>query len=324
MISHSKPTLSNEEFEAMKEVYFSNMIAAGKKVKEFRERFSVYVQKRYVELFSSGTNALYNLLLALNVSKGDQVLIPAYICDSVEKAILKANAEPVYYDNMPNSWISSCEEIKKYITKRTKVIIVNHTFGIRYLKGEVACLKELGISLIEDNAHFISNKKEDVEVSNLFDVSFYSFDATKLLTTGNGGAIATNNSYLIQNIKLLDKGFSDLNAALGVVQLRKLDFFLKRRKEIAEFYIRNLGDIAKDIKRFSSIYFRFPIFVKNDAPFLNSENVAFRKGVDKILGKLPNVREIFKKTICLPIYPSLTENEINIIIKETLRLYKEL
>ncbi len=324
MIPHSKPTLGYEEFRAIKKVFYSGMIAAGEEVMKFKKKFSNYIGKEYVEFFSSGTNAFYNILVALDVREKDEILIPAYICNSVEKAILKANAKPVYYDNAPNSWISSYDEIKKKITKNTKAILINHTFGIRYERDEILKIKALGTPIIEDNAHFISKESCDIEISDMFIASFYSFDATKLLTTGNGGAVATNNKELFKNLEPLDKGFSDLNAALGMVQLDRFDLFLQKREEIAEIYFKELGKIAKELKGYDSIYFRFPIFVDKDEIFLKSKRVAFRKGVDRILRPLPNALEVFKKTISVPIYPSLSNKEIEIIISEIKNIFGEI
>jgi len=317
LIAHSKPSLSNDEFNALKTIYFSNMISSGKEVEKFKKSLSNYLQKEYIEFFSSGTEALYNILLALEIKKNDEVLIPAYICESVKQAVLKIGAKPTFYDNKINSWISSYEEISRFVTKHTKAIIVNHTFGLRYIKDEILCIKELGIPIIEDNAHFISNNKNDIEISNLFDVSFYSFDATKLLTTGNGGAISTNNKYLIKNMIFLDKGLSDLCASIGTIQLKKWeDILLMERKRIADIYLSKISNT----KEFDSIYFRFPIIVNNTEAFFNSKKVSFRRGVDKILKDLPNVKKNYKTTISVPIYPTLTKREIQIIIDETNRL----
>lgn len=128
-------------------------------------------------------------------------------------------------------------------------------------------------------------------------------------------AVCTNDDNLCKN--KLDNGISDLNASLGLSQLEQYNDFLVKRQEIGNFYFEYLGDISKDLKQ----YFRFPIFVKNDIDFLNSEKVAFRKGVDALLHDyskecLSNTEIVFKNTISIPIYPSLTKIQQKIIIDE--------
>ena len=330
ILPHSNTFLIQKDFDFIKDTFYTGITTANTKVNLFKKEFQNYVQKEYIELYSSGTSALYELLLALNIKKNDEVLLPSYICESVKKAIMKCEAIPIFYDNEKGSWISSYSQILKKINKNIKAIIVNHTFGIRYNLEEIEKLSSLNIPLIQDCAHFISNNHSDIEVSNLFTASFYSFNATKLLATGEGGAVCTNNDNLFKELckNKLDNGISDLNASLGLSQLEQYDDFLVKRQEIGNFYFEYLGDISKDLKQYSSIYFRFPIFVKNDIDFLNSEKVAFKKGVDALLHdyskeSLSNTEIVFKNTISIPIYPSLTKIQQKIIIDEVKRLINE-
>jgi dTDP-4-amino-4,6-dideoxygalactose transaminase len=327
---HSRPTLCSKDFEMIKDTYSTGIITSSNKVESFKKKYQGYVQKEYIELYSSGASALYELFLGLNIQKNDEILLPSYMCNSVRKVILKCGAKPIYYDNKKDSWISTHAEILKKVAKNTKVIIINHTFGIRYDLKEIVKLTTLRVPLIQDCAHFISNEKKDIEISNLFTASFYSFNATKLLATGEGGAVCTNDKSLFKELSKnkLDDGISDLNASLGLSQLEQYDDFIQQRKNIASNYFDNLGDISKDLKQYSSIYFRFPIFIKNDGKFIGSKKVSFRKGVDSLLHdlmkeRLPNVENVFKKTISLPIYPSLTKKEQTIVINEIKRLIDE-
>jgi dTDP-4-amino-4,6-dideoxygalactose transaminase len=303
-----------KNLEAIIETFNTNIIASNGVSKKFAEKFSNFIEKDYAFLYSSGTMALYDLLLNLDIKKGDDVLIPAYICSSVKYAIIKTGANVVFYDNEEKSWISSYEKIKNSVTKNIKAIIVNHTFGLRYKKDEIVKLKQLNIPLIEDNAHFVSNKKEDIEISNLFTASFYSFHVTKLLTTGEGGAILTNDSDLAKKIEQnkLDEGINDINAALGISQLKNYNKFLSKRLEIADIYLSKIPNV----KKLNSIYFRFPILVNNIKKFLCSKKVSYKRGVDMLLKNLPNVTKIYNKTISIPIYPALTKiDETNRILE---------
>ena len=321
MIPHSKPTLLEHDIQNIVKVFSTNIISSNSISKDFKDKLSKFLKKEYIFLYSSGTTALYELLLSLEIQQGDDVLIPSYICSSVKKAILKIGANPIYYDNEKNSWISSYKEIKKYLTLNTKLIILNHTFGIRYKYDEINKLKQLNIPLIEDNAHFISNNKKDKNISDLFIASFYSFNATKLLTTAEGGAISTNDKDLAKKIEQnkLDTGMSDIHASLGISQLERYGDFLDKRIEIANFYLSNILNTEK----LDSIYFRFPMITDKVEYFLNSKKVAFRKGVDTILKDLPNIAEVYNKTISIPIYPSLNKKELEVILEETERILNE-
>jgi len=327
MIPHSKPTLTDRDFHCVDMTLKSNMISSGKKVQEFEREFKRYIQKEYIQLYSSGTQALYSLFLALNIKLNDEIVMPSYICHSVKEAILKIGAIPIYYDNEKDSWISSYKQIFKAVTNKTKAIIVNHTFGIQYDYAEIKQLQLqlqlqlLNIHLIEDCAHFISSKKSDVKISNLFIASFYSFNATKLLAMGEGGAVCTNDKNLsieLNDFKL-DYGISDINASLGLSQLEQLDDFLNKRIEVANCYFENF----QLEKKYQSIYFRFTITSKNLNKFLISNKVAYRKGVDAILYDFKNCKDILNKTVSIPIYPSLSKNEIDIILDETKKLLDE-
>ncbi|MCS7244451.1 MAG: DegT/DnrJ/EryC1/StrS aminotransferase family protein [Candidatus Calescibacterium sp.] len=331
-IPHSKPYLDKKDIESVRQTILSKNIANNGKSQEFKNLLSKYLHKEYVELYSSGTTAFYEILLALEIKQDDEILIPAYICESVYKAVKKSKAKPVFYDNDENyPWITSYKQIEKKLSYNTKAILINHTFGIQYSIEEILKIKSIGKILIEDCAHFIPNKEKDRKISNIFDISFYSFNATKLLTTGEGGAIATNNKELFSKIieNKIDPGMPDLNCSLGISQIKKLPFFLEKREEIANIYLEKLEtSMTKEIKKYESIYFRFPIIVKDQEKFLSSKRVCYRKGVDTLLHKkyeksteLKNVENIFKKTISIPIYPSLTKKEIKIIIEETLRIY---
>lgn len=328
-IAHSKPTLSDREADALSSILNSGMVASGKKVREFISTFSSYVQKEHISLYSSGTSAFYHLLMAYGVKESDEVLMPTYICDSVEKAIIMCGGKPVFYDNSKKSWLSAYENIKKHVTKQTKLILINHTFGIIFDRDEIKRIKQLNVPVIDDCAHAILGDHS----SKYTDASFYSFHATKMLTTGEGGAIGTNNFDLKNELdrQKLDNGISDISASIGLVQLNQYNEFLKIRKDIANKYFEGLGSITKEIKALHTLYFRFPILVNNDKNFLQSKVVNYKKGVDSLIHQkylLPdslyqNAVDIFTQTISLPIYPSLTNFEISMVIEETQRLYSD-
>jgi perosamine synthetase len=328
-IPHSKTTLQYEDIHEITKTVTSGYIASGTKVSQFRNVFSKFIENESIHFYSSGSSAFYHLLLTLNLPKNSEVLIPTYICKSVKNAIEKANLKVILYDNALKSWISNVANITKKVTPIAKVLLINHTFGIRYKKETIIQLKSLGLVLIEDCAHLISNQPLDIEISSLCDASFYSFNATKLLTTGEGGAVSFSNNSLFNDIEKysLDSGFSDLNATLGISQLKSYPEFLIKRQEIANLYNFEFTKIFKNFEVLDSIFFRYPIYVTNKKKFLDSPSVSFKEGVDNLLHpstqniEYPHSCDMYNSTISIPIYPSLTQKEIEIIIKETERLY---
>ena len=330
IIPHSKTTLDQRDRQAVMDTLANGRITAGVITRNFQEKVGEYLGKEYVRLCSSGTMALYTILSALEVKPEDEVLLPTYVCPSVYHAVKRSGAQPVLYDNDRQSWLSSFEKISTRVTRQTRAIIVVHTFGIYFRDMEK--LKSLNVPIIEDCAHAFTPTINGKPISQGSLCSFYSFNATKLLAVGEGGAAATDDRYFAGKLResALDSGLSDLNCALGISQLNRYRSFLERRAEIANLYFEKLGPIAHDIKQYDSIYFRFPIFVEDDSPFFNS-HVLFKKGVDSLvhhrlnMNKSPfmNAEEVFNKTISIPIYPSLQPGEIDEIIDETQKLYAQ-
>lgn len=330
MISHSKPTLSTIDLSHITATYETKMLSSGSTNKKFKEKLSKYLRKDRISLFSSGSSGLFHVLKALELGNKTDVLLPNYICESVIKAILLAGLNPVLYDNRPNSWISDIDCIKKSLTTNTGAIIVNHTFGI-YLDGIYALTKN-GVPIIEDCCHVLSTSISDKEISKYSLCSFYSFDSTKWIATGNGGAIASDNKDFMNKLESIkvDQGISDLNCSLGISQIEKIEEFKLKRTEIAYHYFKNMPFIAKELMNLKSCFFRFPILVANNSAFFNSTKVAYRKGVDQLLSfkyytssNLINSERIFEKTVSVPIYPSLSKNQIEIVINETKKIFYE-
>ena len=228
----------------------------------------------------------------------------------------------------PNSWVSDIDIIKNSLTTNTGAIIVNHTFGI-YL-DRINDLVKSGIPIIEDCCHVLSTSISDEEISKYSICTFYSFDSTKWISTGNGGAVASNDKDFMNKLESIkvDQGISDLNCSLGISQIEKIEEFKSKRTEISHQYFKEMPFITKELKNLKSCFFRFPILVSNSSLFFDSKKVAYRKGVDQLLNSkynsntnLINSERIFEKTVSIPIYPSLTKNQIEIIINETKKIF---
>ncbi len=204
--------------------------------------------------------ALLKILEALSLDNNAEILLPNYICSSVYKAVEVAKLKPVLYDLAPNSWGSDYTSIFSKVTKNTRAIIVNHTFGI--LAKDLDKIAALNIPIVEDCCHALTHEIDGNKISEHSICSFYSFNATKLLATGEGGAVATNDKALFKTLEnnQLDKGICDLLCSLGLSQLTQYDSFLTKRKEIAQRYFEEMPLITKHIQKQPSIFFRFPIY----------------------------------------------------------------
>jgi len=303
-----------------------------KKIKKFHQEFGQYIDSDYVKLTSSGTMAFFLILKALDIQKGDEILLPDYICKDLLGAVFATGVIPVLYDNRENSWLSSVEEILSKVTLKTRVVLVNHTFGFvfKQIESLAKCLP-LNVSIVEDCCHAIFGKNNRLKefTRNYSLCCFYSFNATKLLTSGEGGAISSDNKNFIKKIEKIQIGdkLSDLNCAILRSQLQKLDTFIDRRKYIAEIYseaFKNL--ISSDYLTNAGIYFRFPLLINENQQFWKSESVSFRKGVDSLLSEelkvksMPNAKSIYEKTVSIPIYPALDDIMVHEVIAETKRL----
>ena len=328
LISHSQPTLDNNDLTQITTLFESKMLSSGSANKKFSEKLSKYLRNDKVSLFSSASLGLYYILKVLELGDKTDVLLPNYICESVIKAVLLAGFNPVLYDNRPNSWVSDIDIIKNSLTTNTGAIIVNHTFGI-YL-DEISDLVKSGVPIIEDCCHVLSTSITSEEISKYSICSFYSFDSTKWISTGNGGAVASNDKDFMNKLESIkvDQGISDLNCSLGISQIEKIEEFKSKRTEISHQYFKEMPFITKELKNLKSCFFRFPILVNNSSLFFRSKKVAFRKGVDQLLNSkynsntnLINSERIFEKTVSIPIYPSLTKNQIETIINETKKIF---
>lgn len=326
-IPHSKTTLSSIDHDAILQSLQNGNLTSGWGVSEFTRRFAEYVGVNYARAFSCGSVAIYTILRSLKLKSNEEVLIPDYICPDVYKSLINADVKPVIYDNEQNSWVSSAQQIGAKVTKKTRVILVNHTFGIKFPDIKDLKLAFPEIVIIEDCCHRIQPKSSQLTSALDGDFAVYSFNATKLLAAGEGGLVACENQEYFEALEkaTVDKGFSDLLAALALTQLSRFDDFLAQRKQLAYNYFNNLPDyVLQNTPRDNNIFFRFPIITERAVELLKHPVINFRKGVDTLVSDIMeqdssvNAKKMYDKTVSLPIYPSLTESDQDYIINELL------
>jgi len=338
-IPHSRPSLSREEIKAVSSVLRSGQLSQGPKVKEFEKRIALYVGKKEAVAVSSGSAALHLSLLALGVkTKEDEVILPSYVCPAVLNAVYQAGGNPVIVDIDPKSYNISAWASKKVITRRTRAIIVPHMFGC---PADMEELIKLGIPIIEDCAQSIGATFKGRLAGSFGLVSIFSFFATKVLTSGEGGMVLSDSQELIEKIKDLrdyderdsylvryNYKITDIQAALGLVQLARLEKFISRRKEIAIRYFEEFGKCRLDLPIWKEgkehIYYRFVIKAREEASSylekLQKKKIICRRPiylplhVYLNLSGFPHTTEAWQKAISIPLYPTLTEREIEKIV----------
>ncbi|MCK5611730.1 DegT/DnrJ/EryC1/StrS family aminotransferase [Candidatus Pacearchaeota archaeon] len=352
LISHNKPTIDDEEINAITMALRNLELTKGTKVDEFEDAFSKYIGRNAVAT-SSGTSALHLALIALDISKNDEVLVPSYTCTAVAFPVLYQDAKPILVD-VNDDYNISVTDVKRKITKKTKAIIVPHMFGYPANLDEINELCEKNnIYLIEDCAQSMGAMYSNKKVGAIGDISIFSFYATKIMTSIQGGMVCTDNSDWIQIIKDLryhdqcrscedndlrikySYMMSDIEATVGIVQLKKFDYFVERRKEIANIYRNKLvSDFIQhpfESNEKDHVYSRYVIRTSYSPDILRGKLRQYGIICERMHSPPLHKRALFKRfndglefkktdeivdsAISLPIYPDLTDGEVEYIIE---------
>jgi dTDP-4-amino-4,6-dideoxygalactose transaminase len=346
IVPHSRPSIDQEDIEAVAKVLASGNIAQGKKVREFENELARYVGTKHAIACSSGTAALHLALTGLGVKNNDEIIIPSYVCASPYFATLHIDAKPRIVD-VDQTDLNICSEtVKARLTQKVKAIIVPHMFGN---PAELDELLELGIPLIEDCAQALGAEYHGQKVGKFGDLSIFSFYATKMITTGEGGMILTNNKEFYANIldiRNYDKKplkpvkynykMTDFQATLGLSQLKKLQQFIARRRQIAAYYDEQFSNFnltpPHKILHKKSVFYRYVMTVNklhHIRKAAKEKGVICEKPVWKPLHKLlssikcPNSDYALSHTLSVPLYPSLKEEEAEYVAKTLNAIFKE-
>jgi perosamine synthetase len=258
----ARPDIGNEEIQAVLETMRSGWVTQGQKVEEFEESFAKYCGAKHGVAVNSGTAALHLALAALDVKKGDEVITTPLSCVATTNPIVYLNAKPVFADVDSRTLNINPELVKKQITAKTRALIPVHLFGHPVdLDPLMETAEKHGLHLIEDAAQAHGAKYKGKRVGSFGHISCFSFYADKLITTVEGGMALTDDEELAEKMRLLRAfgmnkkekfyhpviGYNykmpDINAAIGLVQLRKLDHYIQRRRKNIE-YLKSLIDEA--------------------------------------------------------------------------------
>ncbi len=342
-IYHSKPLITKNNISDVSNILNSGMIAQGNITSEFETAFGNWFGiKNKAIATGSGTEAIILALKAIRIKQNDEIILPSYVCTSLLQAVVALGAKPILSD-MNNKWQLTPEHVKSLITNNTKAIIIPHLYGIF---TNIKPFKSLEIPIIEDFAQAIGKKESEITG----DIAVFSFHPTKCLTTGEGGILISNNENIIDSAKKIMANnnyttpiqisrLSNMAASLGLSQLRDYPSFLNKRQKIADKYIKSFNFLFNNeinyLRTVNTMFFRFPLIVKGGIDryekLFATKGIHVRKGVDKLLHRelglkdynFPNSVFLFSNTISLPIYPALTDIDVDYIIEETIKIFSK-
>ncbi|MDT0213276.1 DegT/DnrJ/EryC1/StrS family aminotransferase [Rothia sp. ARF10] len=366
MIPVMKPWLGEEEAEAAADVVRSGWVAQGPRVAEFEDRFADRVGVRNGVAVSSCTTALHLSLHLLGVGRGDEVVVPSFSFIATANCVVHAGATPVFADVEARDGNLGVRTVEPVLTPRTKAVIVVHQAGV---PADVGPLRELcedrGIALVEDAACAVGSTLHGRPVGADAFLAAWSFHPRKLLTTGEGGMLTTTDPALAERARRLrehgmdvsaaarhlsrqpvlesygEVGFNyrmtDIQAAVGLVQLGRLDAMVQRRRELAAGYHELLSDVpgvraVQDPVHGETNYQSFWVELTADFPLSRNEllaalanaGVSARAGIMAAhrqpayaghpRGDLGTTERLTDRTLILPLFHELTQAEQGTVV----------
>lgn len=346
IIPHSRPTLGQEDIKPVVDVIDSAQIAQGEVVHRFEQAFARKMAAGYAAATSSGTAALHLTLLAMGVGTDDEVIIPSYVCIALLNAIKYIGAMPIMAEIDLETYNLDPDDVRKRLTRRTKAVIVPHLFG---LAANMEGLLALDVPIIEDCAQAVGSTYHHRYVGTFGQAAVFSFYATKVMTTGEGGMVISNSKDLIDRVKDLGEydqkddyklrynyKMTDIHAAMGLAQLDRLETFIGRRVEIAKQYDKAFDSLGVQLppKEPGHIYFRYVIGFGNDSsPYINvlrEQGIGCAKPVYLPLHRYlrlkgyPRTKKAWEQTISIPIYPSLSKEETDRVIEMFIETFRKI
>ncbi len=335
--------------------------AIGPEVTEFEERLAAYLKVKYCLAVNSGTSALHVILVAYGIGPGDEVIVPSFTFISTVNAVLFVGAKPVFADIEEKTYGLDPKDVERKITPKTKAIIPVHVGGIPCLIEEISDIaRKHKIILIEDAAEALGARVGETKVGSIGDAAILSFCQNKPITTGEGGAVVTNSEEIFNKLKLIrshgrleTKGLnyftttqymdyvtlgynfrmSNITAALGVAQLKKLDKIVEMRRDRAHLYDNALSKVENVVTPqeppgYYHVYQMYNILVPaklrdgliqrlsengimSKVNFYPIHKTHFYKNELKYNITLPVTEKVSSQVITLPLYPKISRKEIN-------------
>ncbi|OPY58792.1 MAG: UDP-4-amino-4,6-dideoxy-N-acetyl-beta-L-altrosamine transaminase [Pelotomaculum sp. PtaU1.Bin035] len=376
-LPYGKQTLGEDDIQAVLEVLRSDWLTTGPKVKEFEESLAQRTGARYAVVLNSGTAALHAAYFAAGVEPGDEVITSPITFAATANTALFLEAKPVFADVRRDTVNIDPEELERHITPRTKVLApVDFAGHPADLNDVMDIARRNNLVVVEDAAHSLGATYHGRSIGSLADLTTFSFHPVKHITTGEGGAVVTNNKDYYEKLlafrshgiirekeKLIEYhgswyhemhylGYNyritDIQCALGISQLKKLDSFLEKRQALVDFYNRELSGLEKielpvTLGGASPAWHLYVIRLKGDRPQRRELYEALHQaGIGVQVHYLPvywhpHYQELgYKKGLCpiaedyywralsLPLFPAMSKDDANRVVSEIKRILESL
>lgn len=356
-ISIASPVFNGNEKKYLNECIDTGWVSAnGRFIDEFQSKFAEFCGVKYALACSNGTVTLHLALLALGIKEGDEVIMPTLTYIATANAVRYCGATPVFVDCERDTWNIDPDAIEKAITKRTKAIIPVHLYGLPCDMTKIMNIsKKYNIPVIEDAAESHGAMWDGKKVGSFGAIGSFSFFGNKIITTGEGGMVVTNDKFLYDRMKLLrsqgvdpnkkywhleiayNYRMTNMQAAVGLGQLEKIDWHLSQRMRIAKLYQKHLEKI-KDYIEVQTIretsthsYWMYTIMLKDNVSksrdeimrLMEEHNIEMRPVFYPMNvmppyfdadAHFPNSEKISSRGINLPTHALLTEEDIIFIV----------
>jgi len=359
----SPPDITEEDVQAVAEVVRSGRLALGPKMEEFESLMAGYVGVNHAVAVSSGTAALHLIAAALGIGPGDEVLVPSFTFAASVNVILYVGAVPVFVDIEPDTYNLDPEDLKRKVTPNTKAIMVVDVFGHPAEWDEILKVAEkYGLKVIDDSCEALGAEYKGKKLGQFGNAAAFAFYPNKQITTGEGGIIVTNDSEiadLCRSLRNQGRGkmgawleherlgynyrMTEMSAALGVSQMRRVKSLLAKRERVAAMYTGRLSGLDWLRTPVMKPYVRMSwfVYVVTLAEGLDRDRVIsalaqegipargyfspmhlqpyIRERFGTREGMLPVTESVAKRTIALPFHGNLTETEIDVVVEALVR-----
>ena len=368
-IKFNKYFFSEDEKNELIDTLESGWITTGPKTQRFEEQFAEYMQAKYAVGVTSGTAALHLSLAVLEIGSGDEVITTPMTFAATVNVIVQQGAKPVLVDVRKDTLNIDPQKIEDKITKNTKAIIPVHYAGQPCDMDEILSIaRKYGLYIIEDAAHALETEYKGKKIGSIGDLTCFSFHPIKNITTGEGGMVTTNDRELADKIRMLrlhgmdksawtryDKGkfrnwdifspgykynMTDIQASLGIHQLKKIDGFWEKRREYTEQYNYLLRDedninLLPDSNNNKCAYHLYPVRIKTENLSINRNEFIDSLQANGIGAAVhfsaihhlslyrdyfkfneepyPNVAYASERLVSLPLYPKLTKDDVEYV-----------